>query len=213
MKGLWAWMGASLLVVALMISLVFVLITAGKSEPLQSLIVKDLPLLGDAVAPHEIILVTDFACPACKRYHAEMLPKVMKRFVDNGSAKLRVLAFPIREGSTDLARAVMCLQQQPGTDVKDLYDYIYGADFSSIDNEELSKRLVSQLRPTLTEDALKACIRHPDTLKWVEAQRYRAIVHGITSVPTIVIDRTLLTDAWKLADYEIAMNNPTHGAQ
>jgi len=146
MKGPWVWIGASALVALLAVSLGFVLMAAGRSEPLQGMQVDDLPMLGRGDAPHEIVLVTDYGCPACKRFHAEMLPRLMARFVDNGGAKIRVLAFPIREGSTELAHAVTCLQQRPGSDTRVLYDRVYGQDLVGISGVELAQRLHATAR-------------------------------------------------------------------
>lgn len=204
MKGPWVWIGASALVAVLAVSLGFVLMAAGRSEPLQGMQVDDLPMLGRGDAPHEIVLVTDYSCPACKRFHAEMLPRLMARFVDNGGAKIRVLAFPIREGSTELAHAVTCLQQRPGSDTRALYDRVYGQDLTGIAGMELAQRLA----PAAGLDAaeLNACMQRPDIARRVEQQRYRAIVHGISSVPTVVIDRVALSEPWTFAHYEAAMN-------
>lgn len=208
MKGPWIWIGAALFVVALAVSLGFVLMAAGRSEPLQTMQVDDLPVLGRRDAVHEIVLVTDYGCPACKRFHAEMLPKLTAQFVDTGKARIRVLAFPIRDGSTELAHAVTCLQQRPDTDNRALYDRVYGQDLAGIAGLDLAKRL----DPTGAA-ALNACMQRPDIAQRVEKQRYRAIVHGISSVPTVVIDRVALTDSWNFAQYEAALKAATAGAR
>jgi protein-disulfide isomerase len=184
-------------------------IDGGRSlEPLQTMQVDDLPVLGRTNAPHEIVLVTDYGCPACKRFHAEMLPKLMARFVDSGQAKIRVLAFPIRDGSTELAHAVTCLQQRPGVDAKALYDRVYGQDLVGIAGPALAQRLIPAAVPADGFGAaqLNDCMQRPDIAQRVERQRYRAIVHGISSVPTVVIDRVALTEPWTFASYEAALN-------
>ena len=210
MKGPWVWIGASALVAVLAVSLGFVLMAAGRSEPLQGMQVDDLPMLGRGDAPHEIVLVTDYGCPACKRFHAEMLPRLMERFVTNGGAKIRVLAFPIREGSTELAHAVTCLQQRRRSDTRALYDRVYGQDLVGISGVELAQRLAPAGREAAE---LSACMQRPETARRVEQQRYRAIVHGISSVPTVVIDRVALDEPWTFAHYEAAMNAATTEAR
>ncbi|MGO1070349.1 DsbA family protein [Lysobacter sp. CA199] len=201
MKGPWIWIGGAAMVAVLAVSLGFVLMAAGRSEPLATMQVDDLPMLGPARAPHEIVLVTDYGCPACKRFHAEMLPELMARYVDKGDARIRVLAFPIREGSTELAHAVTCLQQRPGTDVRALYDRVYAQDLVGLAGPELARRLVD----AAGAEELSACMERPETAQQVERQRYRAIVHGISSVPTVVIDRALLNDPWVLGHYQTAL--------
>ncbi|MGH8079462.1 MAG: DsbA family protein [Lysobacter sp.] len=203
MKGPWIWIGGAAMIAVLAVSLGFVLMAAGRSEPLQTMQVDDLPMLGRDSAPHEIVLVTDYGCPACKRFHAEMLPKILQRYVDAGDAKLRVLAFPIREGSTELAHAVTCLQQRPGTDAKALYDRVYGQDLGGIAGPELARKLVGPDAAAVAE--LSACMQRPDIAQRVEQQRYRAIVHGISSVPTVVIDRVAVVDPWTFAHYQTAL--------
>ncbi|MEH6416112.1 thioredoxin domain-containing protein [Pseudomonas sp. CGJS7] len=210
MKGPWVWIGGALLVAVLAVSLGFVLMAAGRSEPLPTMQVDDLPMLGAAKAPHEIVLVTDYGCPACKRFHAEILPELLKRYVDKGDARLRVLAFPIRDGSTELAHAVTCLQQRPGTDVRALYDRIYGQDLVGLATPELARKLAPD---GAAAAELSACMQRPDIAQQVERQRYRAIVHGISSVPTVVIDRSLLSDPWVLGHYQTALRAAPTGAR
>lgn len=206
MKGPWVWIGASALVAVLAVSLGFVLMAAGRSEPLQGMQVDDLPMLGRGDAPHEIVLVTDYGCPACKRFHAEMLPRLLERYVDNGGARIRVLAFPIREGSTELAHAVTCLQQRSGSDAKALYDRVYAQDLTGIAGLELAQRLAPAASAVgLDAAGLNACMQRPEIARRVEQQRYRAIVHGISSVPTVVIDRVALSEPWTFAHYEAAL--------
>jgi protein-disulfide isomerase len=210
MKGPWIWIAASALVVLLAVSLGFVLMAAGRSEPLQTMQIDDLPVLGRADAAHEIVLVTDYGCPACKRFHAEMLPRLMARFVDGGQAKIRVLAFPIRDGSTELAHAVTCLQERPGVDSKALYDRVYGQDLVGLAAPELARRLIPDAAPSdgFGVAQLSACMQRPDIAQRVERQRYRAIVHGISSVPTVVVDRVLMPEPWTFGRYEAALNAP-----
>lgn len=201
MKAVWGWVGASALLLGLVSSLVFVFLSVGRAEPLETLPVRDLPLLGRTHAPHEIVLVSDYQCPACRRFHAEVLPELMRRYVDSGQAHLRVAVFPVKPGSTELARAVHCLAQAPGQDWSALYDRVYREDFHGLEPAAVAARLTRQPVDAPATQSLIRCAQREDTINAIEQQRYRVLERGIDTVPSVVIDRTRLDDPWALEQY------------
>ena len=51
--------------------------------------------LGNPKAPVTIEVFSDFQCPACKRFHDEELPLLVKEYVDTGKAYLVFRYFPL----------------------------------------------------------------------------------------------------------------------
>src|SRR5689334_10438049 len=52
-------------------------------------------ILGDPAAPVQIELFSDFMCPACKNFHENLLPVIMKDYVTSGKVCIISREFPL----------------------------------------------------------------------------------------------------------------------
>ena len=52
-------------------------------------------VLGDSVAPVWVVVVSDFQCEACKRWHDDVLPVLRERYVSPGRARVAFLNRPM----------------------------------------------------------------------------------------------------------------------
>lgn len=52
------------------------------------------PIAGTRDAPVDIYYWTDYLCPFCKKFETETLPKLGRKYIDTGDARLAVLPYP-----------------------------------------------------------------------------------------------------------------------
>ena len=52
------------------------------------------PIVGEPDAPVEIYYWTDYLCPFCKQFETETLPDLSRDYIDAGTVRLPVLAYP-----------------------------------------------------------------------------------------------------------------------
>jgi protein-disulfide isomerase len=76
-----------------------------------TLITDGQPFMGDPEAPLEIVLIEDFRCHNCQKFNIEVLPSLMRRYVETGEARLVIVPVSIMEGSTALANAALAVHQ------------------------------------------------------------------------------------------------------
>jgi protein-disulfide isomerase len=70
----------------------------------------DLPfVLGDKNAPITIYEFSSLGCTHCADFHLEMLPKIVKEYVDTGLIKIAFVPFPLDKNSMDAALLAECV--------------------------------------------------------------------------------------------------------
>ncbi len=65
-------------------------------------------LLGVPEAPITIVEYASFTCPACARFHNEVLPAVKRNWIDSGRAKLVFRQFPLDNVATRMSQLAEC---------------------------------------------------------------------------------------------------------
>lgn len=65
-------------------------------------------VLGDPNAPVTIIEYTSLTCPHCAAFHGKTLPRLERRYIDTGKAKLVVRDFPLDERAAVAALLARC---------------------------------------------------------------------------------------------------------
>jgi protein-disulfide isomerase len=202
MKNLWIWLGSAALLCGVIASISLLYVAMYKSEPLANMDTSSLPSIGSENAPHEILIITDYACPSCRRFHNEVMPSLLRSYVESGRARIRIAVFPVITGSTDLAREVHCAGDAYAGDLRGLLEIAYGSDYSKLTPRARAERLLSAAPGERDAAKLIECARRDDVIKEIERQRYEVMARGINTVPKVIVDRALLEDAWDLRAYE-----------
>ncbi|MGD1838890.1 MAG: DsbA family protein [Nitrososphaeraceae archaeon] len=83
------------------------------SIPIDQLITKDTPVLGNDDAPVTIFDFSDFQCPLCKRYALNTEPSIIENYVDTGKVKIAYKHFTIfGPDSTTASKISQCAKEQ-----------------------------------------------------------------------------------------------------
>jgi protein-disulfide isomerase len=71
-------------------------------------------IMGQPSAKLWIVVMSDFQCPYCKRWHDETDAVIRKRYVETGKARYAFLNFPLRShrNAVPAAEAAMCAGEQ-----------------------------------------------------------------------------------------------------
>ena len=156
--------------------------------------VDDDPALGPADAPVTIVEFSDFNCPYCRRFHAEVFPDLMAAYPDQIRFVYR--DYPITSAeSLVAAQAANCAGKQGA----------YWAYHDSLFNGELGLGAEAYAayaqRLNLDADALGACIAAGGEQAEVESDARAASALGVSGTPTFFINGIPLVGAQPLAQF------------
>lgn len=72
------------------------------------------PFLGDADATVTLVEFSDYQCPFCRRHKDQVMPDLLKNFVDTGKLKYVMFEFPLamHANAKDAAQAALCAGEQ-----------------------------------------------------------------------------------------------------
>jgi len=168
--------------------------TAAAAPQRYQVSVDDDPALGPADAPVTIVEFSDFNCPYCRRFHAEVFPDLMAAYPD----QLRFVYrdYPITSAeSLVAAQAANCAGKQGA----------YWAYHDSLFNGELGLGAEAYAayaqRLNLDADALGACIAAGGEQAEVESDARAASALGVSGTPTFFINGIPLVGAQPLAQF------------
>lgn len=163
------------------------------------------PVKGNANAKVTIVEFADFQCPFCGRFHSQVLPEIIKEYVDTGKAKFvyKNLAFLGKE-STDAANAALCAKEQ--NKYWEYHDHLYnnqnGENQGAFAPDILKKWAVDL---GLNAAQFNTCL---DTGKYnaqVEADVAEANKNGFNSTPSTAVGTTPIVGAQPYATFKAAI--------
>lgn len=79
------------------------------------LAITNAPSMGNMDAPVTLVEFTDYQCPFCKRYNAEVKPQLLKEYVESGKLRYIMKEFPITRihpRAAKAAEAALCAGDQ-----------------------------------------------------------------------------------------------------
>ena len=170
--------------------------------------VDDDPALGPADAPITIIEFSDYQCPFCKRWHDEVLDRLMATYPDQIRFVYR--DFPltsIHPGAMPSAEAANCAGEQ------DAYWEYYRAIFTNAYNMDTAGLTQYATDLDLDVEAFTACMEEHRYQAEVEADMQYAFSIGVQSTPTFFVNGIKVEGAYpfdtfqQIIDQELAGNN------
>jgi len=147
-------------------------------------------MLGNADAPVKIKIFSSLTCPHCANFHIEVVPKIVKNYVDSGSVQLIFIDFPLDQAAFNASKLLNCIDQKKQIEFLDIiYEdqekWTSGIDLNEINNN--LKKIVrnlgidsGQFNKCLNNDVISDKILNGR----IEAQKK----YSINSTPTIVIN-------------------------
>jgi protein-disulfide isomerase len=135
-----------------------------------------------------VIVISDFQCPFCKRWHDETAPRIERDYVRTGKIRMAYLNFPIstHRNAQPAHELAMCAAEQgnfwPVADK--LFDTM--SDWKNRFNAVAYFDSLARTLP-LEQERLDACIKSGDLRPLIEADYRRATRVGVGSTPTFFI--------------------------
>lgn len=168
--------------------------------------VDDDPIRGPEDAPITIIEFSDFECPYCTKWHAEVWPRIQANYPD--MVRLVYRDFPltsIHSNAAPAAEAANCAGEQGAYwDYHDkLFEGVYGLGASAY------QRYASDLN--LDMDAFKECLDSRRYQDEVEADFSYAANLGVQSTPTFFINGIAIVGAQPFEIFQMVIDKELAG--
>ncbi len=115
-----------------------------------------MPMQGRADARHEIVLVEEPTCTACRLFYETVYPRLSAEYVATGRAKMKLLLVSFLDGSRPMANAALAV----GRDAPEQF-FAYLGGLYRMRGEVTSEQLVELARTVgnIPLPALEACIK------------------------------------------------------
>lgn len=145
----------------------------------------DAPCLGAAGAPVVMVEFTDYQCPYCRAFARQLLPKLVREFVDGGRLKIVIADLPLamHEAAFPAAMAAHCAGRQGA--YWDMHHWLFSGP-ATLTAAAMRARVIAL---DLDPEAFEACLQDPGTAAAIEADIALARGIGVTATPSFVIGR------------------------
>jgi protein-disulfide isomerase len=145
------------------------------------------PVLGEASATVDIVLFESFTCPHCANFEENILPRIIRDYVDEGIARVYYLDFPLDGSAFNASRAASCVYEQSPTAFWDYKTFLY-----RLQGEGFSNAQLVDVAETYTEgidsEALKQCIEDKRFDDAINADRSMGAEAGVTGTPSVYVN-------------------------
>jgi protein-disulfide isomerase len=140
---------------------------------------------GSATAPLTIVEFTDYQCPYCRRFQAEVWPRIKHDYVDTGKVRfiVRDLPLPFHAGAKPAAEAAHCAAEQGK--FWPMHDALLakGSDLSAQGIEQHARAL------KLDVNSFDTCVAAGKYAPAIEHNAAEADALGLRGTPSFIIGR------------------------
>jgi predicted DsbA family dithiol-disulfide isomerase len=138
---------------------------------------------GDKNALIEIIEISDFECPYCKKFHNETMPKILEEYGDKVSFRFMHLPLDFHPDAKNAARAFLCAKDNK----KEIYNKLFETE--NLKQENLIK-IAQELK--LDEKEFKECLVSNNNDKIIKTHTKKASSLNINGTPSFLINKNIL---------------------
>lgn len=172
------------------------------------------PVSGSRDAPVKVAVFFDFLCPHCATFSETVTPVLEREFVDDGTAAIYFLNFPVIDAvlSRNLAMLGECVQRQ-GNDGFVAIEPVFlrsQQTFAQLRTAQAMTdhgiELASQFVPGIDTTALRTCVEEAQTGDEVDADVTTARQNGVTGTPSVFVDGVQVSNP-TLANIRTAIQN------
>lgn len=153
-------------------------------------------IAGQESAPVWLVVISDFQCPFCKRWHEETGPRIEREFVRSGKVRIAYLNLPIstHRNAPPAHEAAMCAAEQGR------FWPVADAIFATQDAWKSRRDAVlyfDSLSVPLVDDAarFRRCIVEGGTRALIDADVQRVTRLGVGSTPTFLVGPQVIVGA------------------
>jgi protein-disulfide isomerase len=166
---------------------------------------EDERVIGRADAPVTIIEYASLTCPACARFHIEVLPQLNESYVETGDARIVYRDFPLDRLA--LAAAILARCVEPGERSLAALGLLYNDQEAWSRAEEPLPALVDTLAPLGVDmETAEACFAREDLARDVLSTAKAGYdAFDIGGTPSFVIDGELVPRLFTFDDFEQAL--------
>jgi predicted DsbA family dithiol-disulfide isomerase len=162
---------------------------------------EDRSFQGPADAPVTIVEYTDYDCPFCKRYHAEIYPTLLQEY--SGKVRYFVRHFPLQQlhpRAPNAARAAVCAEAQDR-----FWSYHELLFFRG--NAPDDAGLVAYADELgLDEEQFSVCMDDSETASAVMADLQRGAAYGVRGTPAFFINGRVVFGAQRMEVFRQVMD-------
>lgn len=163
-------------------------VQAGRQALMEALIAQTKHFLGDSNAPVTIIEFSDFQCPYCGRFYAQVEPRIRQEYVDRGIVRLGYWHFAFLGAESQwAAEASECAAEQGA--FWEYHDYLF--EHQNGENKgAFSKDNLKQFAADLELDtvAFNECLDSGRYADLVQSFTQMGRQIGVQSTPTFVVN-------------------------
>jgi len=164
-------------------------------------------ILGNASATVWLIVISDFQCPYCKRWHDESWATIKKDYVDTGKIRVAYVNLPLEmhRNAWPAAQVAMC------AGVQGRFWPMQDALFLSQQEWEHLQDPTAKfeaMAASLGADipALQSCVKNSATRPLIQADADRAAQAGASSTPTFFVGGRVVVGAQPLPAFREALD-------
>jgi protein-disulfide isomerase len=164
-------------------------------------------ILGSAKAVVWMIIISDFQCPYCKRWHDETWAAVRKEYVDTGKLRVAYVNLPLNmhRNALPAAQVAMCASVQDK--FWPVQDALFRAQGDWEDAADPQPKFEALAREAgVNVDELRSCVVTGATRPLIQADTERAASAGATSTPMFFIGGRPLLGAQPLSVFREAID-------
>jgi len=154
-----------------------------------------------------LVVISDFQCPFCKRWHEQTAPQLLEQYVRTGKVRIAYLNLPIstHRNAQPAHEAAMCASEQGAFwPVADALFATQDAWKSKLEVESYFDSLAT--RHVRDAARFRACIRDGHTRALINTDVSRVTRLGVGSTPTFFVGTQMLVGAQPYAAFARAID-------
>lgn len=165
------------------------------------------PRLGSADAPVKVAVFFDYLCPHCATFSATVTPVLEQEFVDDGTAAIYFLNFPVVNPvvSRDAALVGECVYAQ-GNDLFTELEPIMMRGQAGIRSRADAIDMALAYAPDLDGDQLRSCVTSEEAADALAADIAATNQLQLTGTPSVAVNGTIVSNP-TLANIRQAIQN------
>jgi len=161
-------------------------------------------VLGDKNAPVTMIEFSDYQCPVCQRFHAEVFPALKEKYIDTGKMKLVYRDLPltsIHPYAYPAALAADCVKDQGGdTMYYKMHENMFKAELSSDLTPDVLQKAATDSGANLSE--FNKCVAADKFKDEIAKDSKDAADLGFRGTPGFLINGYMMDGLYSLQAYE-----------
>jgi protein-disulfide isomerase len=155
-----------------------------------------------------MLIVSDFECPYCKKWHDDTYATLHREYVESGKVRMAYLNFPLpqHEQAMPAANAAMCAAAQDKFWQYQSALFEGQTTWAKPGDQSGAYEAIAQ-RVGADVPALRACMRSNAMRPLIEADKDRSSRAGVQSTPTFIVGGSQLSGALPVAEFRRVLDS------